>query len=37
MTEMCTFFNKKTDVAQNPIDDFFSKFDCQLTFPYEGF
>ena len=24
---MCTYFNTKTDVAQNLIDDFFSNFD----------
>ena len=23
------YFNTKTDVAQNLIDDFFSNFDCQ--------
>ena len=27
----------KSDVAQNLIDDFFSNFDCQKTFPYEEF
>ena len=27
----------KTDVAQNLIDDFFSKFNRQRTFPSEGF
>ena len=26
-------FQYKTDVAQNLIDDFFSKFDHQSTFP----
>ena len=26
-------FNTKTDVAQNQIDNFFSNFDCQRTFP----
>ena len=29
---MCTYFNIKTDVARNLIDDFFSIFDCQRTF-----
>ena len=28
---------KQTAVAQNLIDDFFSNFDCQMTFPEEGF
>ena len=27
----------KSDVAQNLIDDSFSNFDCQKTFPYEEF
>ena len=34
---MCTYFYTNTDVAQNLIDDFFSNFDCQRTFPLEGF
>ena len=28
-----TYFNTKTDVAQNLIDDFFSNSDRQKTFP----
>ena len=32
---MCTCFKTETDVTQNVIDDFFSKFDCQRTFTYE--
>ena len=31
------YFNTKTDVSQNLIDDFFSNFDSQRTFPLEGF
>ena len=34
---MCTCFNTKTDIAENLIDDFFCNFDCQRTFPKEGF
>ena len=30
-------FKTKTDVAQNLIDNFFSNFDCQRTFPQERF
>ena len=30
---MCMYFNKKTDVAQNLIDDFFSNFNYQRIFP----
>ena len=30
-------FKTETDVAQNLIDDFFSNFQCQRTFPYDGF
>ena len=29
---MCTYFKTETDVAQNPLDEFFSNFDCQKTF-----
>ena len=28
-----TYFNAKTDVAQNLFRDFFSNFDCQRTLP----
>ena len=31
MTQMCTYFKTKTDLAQNLIDKFFSNFDCQRT------
>ena len=34
---MCTYFNIKTDVAKNLIDDFFSNFGCQRNFPQEEF
>ena len=30
---MCAYFKIETDAAQNLIDDFFSNFDCQRTFP----
>ena len=33
MTEMCTYFETETDVAQNLIDIFFTNFYCQTTFP----
>ena len=33
MTHMCMFFKTKTNVAQNPINKFFSNFDYQKTFP----
>ena len=33
MTQMCTYFKTKTDVAQNLIDKSFSNFDCERTFP----
>ena len=33
----CARILKQTAVAQNLIDDFFSNFDCQMTFPEEGF
>ena len=33
MTEMCTYFETETDVAQNLIDIFFfTNFYCQTTF-----
>ena len=31
---MCSNFKTEIDVAQNLIDDFFSNFVCQRTFPY---
>ena len=34
---MCTYFKTEIDVAQNPLDEFFSNFDWQKTFPQEGF
>ena len=34
---MVTYFKTKSDEGQNLIDDFFSNFGCQRTFPYEGF
>ena len=37
MTQMCTYFKTKTNVAQNLIDNFFSNFDCHRTFPYGRF
>ena len=30
-------FETETDIAQDLIDDFFSNFNCQRTFPQEGF
>ena len=33
MTSMGTYFKTETDVAQNRIDDFFSNFDGERTFP----
>ena len=35
--QICTYFNTKTDVAQNLIHELFSNFDCRRTFPQEGF
>ena len=32
---MCTYFNTKTDAAQNLIDYFLSNFDCHRIFPKE--
>ena len=32
-TEICTYFNTETDLAQDLTDDFFFNFDCQRTFP----
>ena len=29
---MSKYFKIETDVVQNLIDDFFSNFDCQMTF-----
>ena len=29
---MGTYFKRETDVAQNPLDEFLSNFDCQKTF-----
>ena len=37
MNYMRTYFKTETDVAQNLIDDVLSNFDCQRTFPEEGF
>ena len=37
MVEMFTHFTTKADVARNLINDLFSKFDWQRTFPQEGF
>ena len=34
---MWTYFKIETDAAQNLNEDFFPNFDCQSTFPYEGF
>ena len=36
MTQMCMYFKTETDVAQNLIDELFSNFDCQRSFPQEG-
>ena len=31
--KMYTYFSTKTDVAKNLMDDFFSNFECERTFP----
>ena len=34
---MYMYFKRETAVAQNLINDFFSNFDCQMNFLWEGF